>query len=84
MKQQEQALRLSLVLLQRKEKVARILSGWTGMMGIGLKAQVWIRRELGQRLELVLRPHLFLGVKSPNSKDKSGTGAVNAFKIYYT
>ena len=28
--------------------------------------------------------HLFLGVKSPNSKDKSGTGAVNAFKIYYT
>ena len=28
--------------------------------------------------------HLFLGVKSPNSKDKPGTGAVNAFKIYYT
>ena len=28
--------------------------------------------------------HLFLGWKSPNSKDKSGTGAVNAFKIYYT
>ena len=28
--------------------------------------------------------HLFLGVKSPTSKDKSGTGVVNAFKIYYT
>jgi hypothetical protein len=28
--------------------------------------------------------NLFLGVKSPNYKDKSGTGAVNAFKIYYT
>ena len=27
--------------------------------------------------------HLFLGCKSSN-KDKSGTGAVNAFKIYYT
>ena len=29
-------------------------------------------------------PHLFLGWKSPNSTDKSGIGAVNAFKIYYT
>ena len=28
--------------------------------------------------------HLFLGWKSSNSKDTSGTGAVNAFKIYYT
>ena len=28
--------------------------------------------------------HLFLGWKSLNSKDKSGTGAVNAFKNYYT
>ena len=31
-----------------------------------------------------LYAHLFLGCKSPHFKDKSGTGAVNAFKICYT
>ena len=32
----------------------------------------------------LVQAHLFLRCKSPNSKDKLGTGAVNAFKIYYT
>ena len=31
-----------------------------------------------------LHSHLFFGWKSPNSKDKLGTGAANAFEIYYT
>ena len=34
--------------------------------------------------QAILLAHLFLGWKSPNSKDKSEIGEVNAFKIYYT
>ena len=41
-------------------------------------------QPIGDDVPTLNTAHLFLGWKSLNSKDKLGTGAVNAFKIYYT
>ena len=46
----------------------RMLDGWTGTRRIGLRAQVWIRRELGQRLGLVLRQRQSLLLMSPGGR----------------
>jgi hypothetical protein len=45
-----------------------MLGGLTDTRRIGLKAQVWIRRELEQRLGLVLRQRQGLLLSSPGGR----------------